>query len=144
MDRALRVVGAASLVVSGVIHLKLWQDGYRDFPNANLGRSFLLNAVASFAVAVAVVLWRHWLPLVAGLVIVDATMVAFALSRATDEGVFDFTENGFDPSPEAILALVAEILAAVCFLYLLARAGPRPKGATPPGSLPPDAWAPRA
>ena len=142
MDRVLRVVAAASLVASGIIHLKLWQDGYRDFPDANLGRSFLLNALGSFAVAVAVVVWRHWLPLVAGLVIVDATMVAFGLSRATDDGVFGFTENGFNPSPEAVLALAAEIVAAVLFVYLLARPSTRPKAPAPADSLPVNAWAP--
>ena len=144
MDRVLRVVAAALLAASGVIHLKLWQDGYKDYPDANLGRSFLLNALGSFAIAVALVVWRHWLPLVAGLVTVDATLLAFALSRATDRGVFGFTEEGFNPSPEAVLALVTEIAAAALFVYLLARAASERERATSRASLPPNAWpAPR-
>ena len=143
MDRVLRIAAAALLAASGVIHLKLWQDGYKDYPDANLGRSFLLNALGSFAIAVVIVVWRHWLPLVAGLVTVDATLFAFALSRATDGGVFGFTEQGFNPSPEAVLALVTEIGAGALFVYLLARAGPRERRSSR-ASLPPNAWpAPR-
>lgn len=121
MDRWIRIGAAVLLAASGAIHLRLWDDGYKDFPNDNLGRSFLLNAIGSFAIAVAIVAWQHWLPLVAGLFTTNATLVAFALSRATDKGIFDFTENGFSPSPEAVLALITEICAGAAFVYLLAR-----------------------
>ena len=113
-----RIVAAGRLVAGGAIHLKLYDDGYRLFPNANLGRSFLANAVASIAVAVAVVIWRSVWPLLAGLAVVDGTLVAFALSR-TDRGVFGFTEHGFQPSPEAALTLVFEIAAAVVLVALM-------------------------
>jgi len=80
-----RWVAAALILGGGAIHLKLYFDSYRDFPNANLGRSFLLT---------------------------------FALSR-TSNGIFDFTETGFNPSPEAVLSLVFEIGAAVVLIGLL-------------------------
>jgi hypothetical protein len=118
VDLALRIVAAASVLVIGAVHLKLYFDGYRDVPNANVGRSILLNAVASLVVAVGLVVWRHWLVLLAGLVLVDATLVAFALSR-TDRGIFGFSESGFNPSPEAALAVTAEIAAAALLLGLL-------------------------
>jgi hypothetical protein len=116
---ALRVVAAALVLAGGGIHLKLYNDGYKDFPNDNLGRSFLLNVAASVVVAVAIVVWRHWLGLVAGLLVVDATLFAFGLSR-TSKGIFGFTETGFNPSPEAALALIVEIAAAVTLVFLLA------------------------
>ncbi|RPI09295.1 MAG: hypothetical protein EHM63_04945, partial [Actinobacteria bacterium] len=47
----LRYLGAVLLLIGGLVHLQLYFDGYRDFPNENLGRSFLLNAVASVVVA---------------------------------------------------------------------------------------------
>ncbi|HKA05527.1 MAG TPA: hypothetical protein VKD67_14425, partial [Acidimicrobiales bacterium] len=103
-----RWVAAALLLGGGAIHLKLYFDGYRDFPNANLGRSFLLNAAASLVVAILVVVWRHPLSLVAGLVLVNATLIAFGWSRTSD-GIFGFTETGFNPSPEAVLSLVFEL-----------------------------------
>jgi hypothetical protein len=113
-----RWLAAALILGGGAIHLKLYFDGYRDFPNANLGRSFLLNAIASLVVAVLLVVWRSPLSLVAGLVLVNATLLAFALSR-TSNGIFEFTETGFNPSPEAVLSLVFEIGAAVVLIGLL-------------------------
>lgn len=113
-----RWVAAALILGGGAIHLKLYFDSYRDFPNANLGRSFLLNAIASLVVAILLVVWRNPLSLLAGLVLVNATLLAFALSR-TSNGIFDFTETGFNPSPEAVLSLVFEIGAAVVLIGLL-------------------------
>jgi len=112
------VLAAVLVLVGGYIHLKLYFDGYRDVPNANLGRSFLLNAAAALVVAAALVLWRSVWSLVAGLVLVNATLLGFGLSR-TSSGIFGFTETGFQPSPEAAISLVVEIGAAVVLLALL-------------------------
>jgi hypothetical protein len=65
-----RIVAAVLVLIGGYIHLKLYFDGYRDVPDANLGRSFLLNAAASLVVAAALVLWRNVWALVAGLLLV--------------------------------------------------------------------------
>jgi hypothetical protein len=113
-----RVVAAVLVLVAGYIHLKLYFDGYRDIPDANLGRSFLLNAAAAVVVAAALVLWRNVWALVAGLVLVNATLIGFGLSR-TSRGIFGFTESGFQPSPEAAISLVVEIGAAVILIALL-------------------------
>ncbi len=120
MERVLRYVAAGLVLAGGLVHLRLWNDGYKDYPDANLGRSFLLNVIASVVVAVALVLWRHWAVVVAGLLVVNGTLIAFAMSR-TDNGIFGFTERGFEPSPDAVLALVFEIGAAVILLWLLWR-----------------------
>ena len=103
-QRALRYVAAALILVGGLVHLKLYDDGYKDVPDQNLGRSFLLNAAASVVIAVALVATRHLLVLLAGLVLVNGTLLAFALSRGP--GIFGFTETGWNPSPEAAIALV--------------------------------------
>jgi len=113
-----RILAAVLVLIGGVIHLRLYFDGYRDVPDANLGRSFLLNAAAAVVVAVVLVAWRNVLALVAGLVLVNATLVGFGLSR-TSRGIFGFTESGFQPSPEAALSLIVEIGAAVVLLGLL-------------------------
>jgi hypothetical protein len=113
-----RVLAAALVLVGGYIHVKLYFDGYRDIPDANLGRSFLLNAAAALVVAVALVAWRNVWALVAGLALVDATLVGFGLSR-TSRGIFGFTESGFQPSPEAAISVIVEIGAAVVLLALL-------------------------
>ncbi len=113
-----RVLAAVLVLIGGYIHLKLYFDGYRDIPDANLGRSFLLNAAAALVVAVALVVWRSVWSLVAGLILVNATLVGFGLSR-TSRGIFGFTESGFQPSPEAAISLVVEIGAAAVLIALL-------------------------
>jgi hypothetical protein len=115
-DRVLRIVAAALVAAGGIVHLKLWSDGYRDIDK--IGPSFLLNGLASLAVAVALVVWRHWIPVLAALAVVDATLLAFGLSR-TSRGIFDFVELGWNPSPEAAIALVVELAAVVALCVLL-------------------------
>lgn len=109
---AVRAAAAIAILVSGLVHLQLYFDGYRDFPNANLGRSFLANAVVSVVLAVAVALRRDVLVRLAGAGLLVATLIAFWLSR-TDTGIFGFTERGLEPSPQAAIALVAEIAGLV-------------------------------
>ena len=93
-----------------------FRGGYRQFPNANLGRSFLLNAIASVAVAAALMVRRDVLLRLAGIAIAAGTLAAFYITRNTTKGLFGFTEKGFDPSPEAIIAVVAEIVAVLALL----------------------------
>ena len=93
---------------------------YRDVPDSVIGPAFLLNVIASVVVAVALAVSDHVLVLVAGLLVVDGTLLAFALSR-TGLGFLGFEERGFEPSPEAALTLVFEIAAAVVLLWLLWR-----------------------
>jgi hypothetical protein len=119
MRLVVRVVAALAVLAGGLIHLKLYDLGYKDFPNDNLGRSFLLNVVASVAIAVTLIVWRHWLVTVAALLLVNGTMFAFALSR-TDHFPFGFKEIGFNPTPYAAWALVVEIVAAALLVGLLA------------------------
>jgi hypothetical protein len=120
VDRIARIVAAVLVAAGGAIHLELYGNGYRSFPNHDLGRSFVANAVASFAIALGLVVWRSVWPLLAGLAVTDGTLVAFALSR-TDRGIFGFTEHGFNPSPEAVLTLLIEIFAAVILVALVAK-----------------------
>src|SRR5690242_4717475 len=110
-----RILAAVLVLIAGYLHLKLYFDSYRD---TDVGGPFLLNAAASLVVAVALVVWRNVWVTVAGLVLVNATLIAFGLSR-TDRGVFGFTERGFVPSPEATISVVVEIAAAVVLVALL-------------------------
>ena len=66
-------------------------------------------------VAVALVVWRSVWALVAGLVLVNGTLLGFGLAR-TSRGIFGFNESGFQPSPEAAISLIVEIGAAVVLL----------------------------
>ena len=114
-----RVLAAVLVLAAGIVHLKLYFDGYRDIDK--IGPSFLLMFIASVVVAVLLVVWRHWLALVLALALVDATLVGFGLAR-TGRGIFDFNETGWNPSPEAALSVAFEIAAAIVLVVLLARA----------------------
>src|ERR1035437_3115361 len=64
--RALAGIGAGFLVWSGVIHLDLWADGYKDI--SVIGPLFLVQGIASILLAVAIVALRWLALLVAGAV----------------------------------------------------------------------------
>jgi hypothetical protein len=116
----LRILIAVGSAVGGAIHLRLYFDSYRDIPIENVGRSFLLNAFAAFAAALIVLVWDHPFAVIAPLVVADATLFAFAMSR-TGRGIFNFTEHGWNPSPDAALAVAVEIATAVLCVIVLAR-----------------------
>ena len=110
MGRILRIAAAVAILIAGLIHLDLYFDGYRAIPD--IGRSFMLNAVASAVIAAAVAARREWFVRAAGIGYAVATIIAFALSRRGD-GLFDFREQGLNPSPQAGLSLFVEIAAIV-------------------------------
>jgi hypothetical protein len=128
----LRVANAVGCVLIGALHLRLYFDSYRHIDD--VGRSFLLNAVAAGVAAVIVLLWSNRLAFLAPLLLANATLVAFGLSR-TDQGIFNFTERGWNPSPDALLSVVVEIVTALLAVAGLVLAGARPaESAVPPAA----------
>lgn len=115
----LRIAAGLATLAVGAIHLKLYFDSYRDIPIANIGRGFLFNAVAALGAAIALVLWPHRAAAVPALLLANATLVGFGLSRS-DGGFFEFTELGWNPTPWAAASVFAEIAAAVFATALLA------------------------
>ena len=109
LGTVVRLVAAAAVLVSGLVHLQLYFDGYRNAGDANFGRSFLLNAIASVVLAVALVFRREVIVRLAAAGLLAGTLIAFALTRS-DVEVFGFTESGLNPSPQALVALVVEIV----------------------------------
>lgn len=111
---AARFVAAVAVLIGGLVHIELYfRKGYRSMPNANLGRSFMLNGIASIVVAAVLLVRRDLLVRLAGVAVTVGTLIAFYLSRNTDNGIFGFREKGFSPSPEAAIALIVEIVALV-------------------------------
>ena len=131
----LRVLIAIGCLGIGGIHLWLYFDSYRDIPDSDIGRSFLLNAVASVVAAAVVLLWANRLALLAPLLLANATLVAFALSR-TDRGIFGFTEKGWNPTPDAALAVIVEIVTGLLAVGALALESARPVGSGAPPAAP--------
>jgi hypothetical protein len=114
----LRVLIAIGCLAIGVIHLRLYFDSYRDIPDSNIGASFVVNAIAAGAAAVIVLVWASRLALLAPLLLANATLVGFAMSR-TDRGILNFTEKGWNPTPDAALAVAFEIVTAVLAVVAL-------------------------
>ncbi len=111
IGRILRIAAAIALLIGGLVHLDLYFNlGYRSIPD--IGRSFMLNAIASAVVAAAVAARTEWFVRLAGIGVAGGTIIAFILSRR-DGGLFNFQEVGFEPSPQAGLALFVEITAIV-------------------------------
>jgi len=88
----LRVVGALLLVAAGAIHRYLWSSGYDSI--AWIGPLFLVNAIAAFVLAVAVLVtprrWVFW-PAGAGALLQIGTLGGLVL--ASTVGLFGFVES---------------------------------------------------
>ena len=109
IDWALRVGISATLAISGIVHADLYIHGYRSIPT--VGPAFLLQGSAFCALAVVILVgapdWLSWL----GAVLSVGTLIAFALSRTV--GLFGFSEHGLQPSPQAAISLLTEVLTVV-------------------------------
>ncbi len=104
-----RVGISATLAVSGVIHAYLYAHGYSHIPT--IGPAFLLQAIVFCALALLILAggpdWLRW----AGALLSVAALVGFALSRTV--GLSGFTERGWQPSPQAAVSVIAEVLTVV-------------------------------
>jgi hypothetical protein len=85
----MRVLAAVAVMVSAVVHLYLWFEGYRDLDV--IGPAFLLNAVGGAVIAVLVLVWVHWLPALLTVGFGLSTLGAFVLS--TTVGLFGVQEQ---------------------------------------------------
>lgn len=126
--RVLQASAAVTLAISGYIHAQLYLDGYR-FIHA-VGVMFLIQAAASFALA-TLLLAASLLPAPA-LVHVSAAGAAlgalggFAASRTV--GVFGFTEHGFQPAPQALISVLAEVATVLLLALAVVRLLRQPGG----------------
>jgi hypothetical protein len=105
-----RLVGALAAVVSAAIHLYLWFDGVKD--QGTVGALFVVNVVAGLVIAVLLVRWRHWVPLLLLAGFGATTFGAFLI--ATTAGLFGIHT---DWSWYAWVAAISEVVAVVCGVY---------------------------
>src|SRR5579862_6150663 len=75
---ALAVVGAGLTVWSGVIHLQLWSQGYRDI--SVIGPLFLVQGIASIVLALPLVVFRRLGLLAAGAMLLAGTAAGLLVS----------------------------------------------------------------
>ena len=82
------IAGAALLVAAGAIHLDLYLTGYRTIPT--IGPLFLLQVIAAFVLAAAILVTGNWLVDLAGAGFAVSTLGGYLLSLWV--GLFGFTE----------------------------------------------------
>jgi hypothetical protein len=104
---ALLAVDAGLLVTSGAIHLDLWNIAYRHVHV--LGPLFLIQVIAAFVIAAAILGTRHVLAVAAGLALVLGTILGFILVLTV--GLFGFKLSFI--SGEAWTVLVVEAVAVI-------------------------------
>lgn len=104
-----RIGVSASLAVGGYIKAYLYADGYRDIPS--VGPAFLIQASISFTLAVLILVGGPLWLRIAAAVLAAGALVAFVLSRTV--GLFGFTELGWQPAPEAAVAVMVEVVTLV-------------------------------
>jgi len=116
----LAVAGAGLLVWSGVLHLQLWSEGYRTI--SVIGPLFLVQGIASIALAVALVAFRRLVLLAAGAALAAGTAAGLLLSASV--GLFGYTESLAVPSAQTSLVVEftgAAMLVAAAAIVLAAR-----------------------
>lgn len=120
--RLTRLLAAAFVVASGVMHLNLWLDGYRGIPH--IGPLFLVNFAASVVVGGAL-FFRGGVRLVLLAVAFSiGSLVALVMSRTV--GLLGFSETW---TPRALQTLALELGAVLMLVSSLA--GERRPGASP-------------
>lgn len=124
---AARGLAAASVLMSAVVHLDLWALGLSAHPV--LGPGFMATFVGGLVVALALLLWDHWLPVLATIGFGLATLGAYVMAMTV--GFLGVQEAG--GGVPATLSLVSES-AAVVFgvVALVAERGRRRRTGTSP------------
>lgn len=112
----LRVLVAAGLLGSAWVHLVVWLDWASNM--SVVGPLFMVNVVAGAVIAVAVLVWRHWLPALAAVGFGVATLGAYLLSLTV--GFFGVTEQF--ATQEELWGVITEAVCVVGGLALLAPA----------------------
>ena len=115
----MRMLAAAAVLVSAAVHLYLWFDVFRH--TDVVGPAFMLNAVGGTVIAVLLVTWRHWVPLVLAVGFGASTLGAFLI--AVSVGLFGVHEHwtGWAVWTAAASEVVAIVVAGTVLLqdYLL-------------------------
>jgi hypothetical protein len=114
----MRMLAAAAVLVSALVHLYLWFDGMRDADV--VGPAFMLNAIGGAVIAVLLVTWRHWIPPFLALGFGVSTLTGFLIAATV--GLFGVQESWTGWA--VWTAAAAEVVAIVTGALLLLRDNP--------------------
>ncbi len=118
----LLAVAAVGVLVAGLQHARLFHRGYAEVEV--VGALFVLNAIGSTAVVLALLARRVGVFVLGVLSVCVPSLASIAISHSP-AGFLGFREGGYDA--DAVVIVVAEVAAAVFALLdaLAARDGPR-------------------
>jgi hypothetical protein len=118
----MRMLAAAAVLVSAAVHLYLWFDVFRH--THVVGPAFMLNAVGGLVIAVLLVTWPHWIPLLLAVGFGVATLGGFVIAATV--GLYGVHENW--TGWEVWTAAAAEVVAIVAAGTLLLQENPLRSG----------------
>ena len=111
-----RLVAAAAVLVSGAVHLQMWFDGVRD---QSVGPAFMVNSIAGPVIAVLLLTWRHWFPLLMAVGFGASTLGAFIIAATAGlYGVHTHWEG-----VRVWMAAASEVVAILAGLFAAWREG---------------------
>jgi hypothetical protein len=113
-DMLMRMLAAAGVLVSAAVHLYLWFHVFRH--TDVVGPAFMLNAVGGAVIAVLLVTWHHWMPLLLAAGFGASTLGAFLI--AVTVGLYGVHEHwtGWAVWTAAAAELLAIIAAGTALL----------------------------
>jgi chromate transport protein ChrA len=80
-----RALASAGVLLSAVVHLGLWNQGFRNIQT--IGPLFLRNVIAGLVIGAALLMWRHWLPAAAYVALACGLAAAVLLWQTTRERI---------------------------------------------------------
>ena len=104
-DRLLRWGITTLLVVIGLVHLHLWQDGYRTLPT--IGPLFIVAGASAGFIALFTSVQLNWMTATAAACFAAGTLAANLASLLLSNGLFDFKEVGVSYS--GAIAIASEV-----------------------------------
>jgi hypothetical protein len=110
-----RLLVVLCLAVGGFVHAQLFIRGYHAIPY--IGTSFRWDAAASFAVAALLLVGNPPILRLAAVGLCLGGLGGFTVSRTI--GLFGFTERGWQPAPQAVLSVLAWLVALLVLLLPL-------------------------
>ncbi len=111
----LRMLAAAAVLVSAGVHLYLWFSVFKH--THVVGPAFMLNAVGGAVIAVLLVTWRHWIPLLLAVGFGASTLGAFIIAATV--GLFGVHEHwtGWEVWTAAAAEIIAIVAAGTVLLH---------------------------
>jgi len=107
----MRILAATAVLISALIHLKLWKDVFRH--TDTVGPAMLLNFFGGVVIAALLISWKHWVPLLLAVGFGASTLTAYIIS--TTSGLYGVHQKwtGWEPFTAAGVEILAIILGAL-------------------------------